>query len=125
VASIQNCSDDPQAATTSLSNAIATRQQVVHTLQTLPVAELPNGTAMSNALTTALNDSAAADQSFRSWLAGITAHGGCTGQAPTDANYAAGERSSTSADQAKQTFASLWNPIAATYGLPKVTSTTI
>jgi hypothetical protein len=126
VASIQNCSANLQIAATALASAVTSRQQVVGQLGRLPVEMLPNGVAMRLAMTNALNDSIDADHHFQSWLAGVTASGGCTGgQAPHDGNWQAAQASSAAATGAKQTFAALWNPIAATYALPHVTSGTI
>ncbi len=104
-----------------------TRQQVVTRLAGLSVAGLPNGAAMRAAMTTGLNDSVAADHDYQAWLAGITAGGGCQGQtqAPHDAHWQAAQSASNAATNAKQTFANLWNPVATSYGLPKVSSATI
>jgi hypothetical protein len=125
VAAIEKCPADPQSAAVSLAAAVTTRQQVVSQLAAQPVDALPNGVALRAAMTTALNDSVDADHHFEAWLAGITAAGGCSGQAPHDTNWQAAEASSNAATGAKQTFATLWNPVAATYSLPKVTSATI
>ncbi|HEX3427013.1 MAG TPA: serine/threonine-protein kinase [Acidimicrobiales bacterium] len=125
VASIQDCSANLQTAASDLRSAVAARQGVVNRLQGLSVSGLANGAAMRTAFTSSLTDSIAADHDYESWLAAITASGGCTGHAPTNADYAAAVRSSDAADTAKATFVNLWNPIATTYGLPKVTSTSI
>jgi flagellar basal body-associated protein FliL len=126
VASIENCSANLSSAASTLMQAVTIRQQVISTLQGLPVSGLVNGVAMRAALIEALNDSVQADHHFQDWLAGITANGGCTnGKAPLGPDWQAGEASSNAASTAKQTFATLWNPVASTYGLPRVSSTTI
>lgn len=127
VASIQDCSADLETAAQALASAIMVRQQVVTSLARLSVAALPNGAALRLAMTTGLDDSVDADHDFQAWLAGITAAGGCNGQAqaPHDANWQAAQTASSAATSAKQTFANLWNPVATSYGLPKVSSATI
>jgi len=127
VASIETCSADLATAASALSAAVMTRQQVVTSLAAVPVSGLPNGAAMRAAMTTGLNDSVAADHDYQAWLAGITATGGCQGQtqAPHDGNWQAAQSASNAATNAKQTFANLWNPVATSYGLPKVSSATI
>lgn len=125
VASIQNCSANLQSAASALEAVVSTRQQVISQLGTLQVDVLPNGAAIRSAMTNALDDSIDADHDFEGWLSGITAAGGCTGQAPHDANWQAAQVASSTATEAKQTFAGLWNPVAKTYGLPGVTSATI
>jgi hypothetical protein len=125
VAAIESCSYDPNAASMALATAISSRQQVIDQVGTLPVNVLSNGVAMRQALVTALTASIAADRQYQAWLAGITSAGGCKGHAAHDANWQAAQTSSSDATGAKQTFATLWNPVAATFGQPTVTSATI
>ena len=124
VASIENCSANLSDAVYALAAGATTRQEVVASLQGLQVSALPNGPAMRDALTTALDDSVDADHHYQDWLSEVEI-AGCTGHAAEDANFTAGEASSAAASGAKQRFAALWDPVAATYGLPKVTSATI
>jgi serine/threonine-protein kinase len=125
VASIENCSANLQSAGSALAAAVKTRQQVVSTLATVHVEVLPSGPAMRDAMSTGLKDSIDADNHFQAWLSTIAGAGGCTGQAPHEVNWQAAQASSNAATSAKETFAALWNPIAAIYNLTKVTSATI
>jgi hypothetical protein len=123
--SIESCTADAQQAAAALASAVTTRRQVVQSLANLSVTVLPNGVAMQQDLTQALNYSIDADHDYEGWLAGIVSAGGCFGQAPHDANWSAAQAASTAATTAKDSFASLWNQVATSYGLPTVTSVTI
>ena len=124
VAAIQNCSN-LTADAADLASVVSTRQQVISQLGGLSVDLLPNGAAVRSAMTNSLDESIDADHDFEAWLSGITSIGGCTGQAPHDANWQAAQVASTVASNDKTTFAGLWNPIATMYGMPSFNSTTI
>jgi hypothetical protein len=114
-----------------LNGAIPTLQQVtterdgqVKQGQALAVDQLTNGTQLKFALVQALTFSLQADQKFTAWAQAVAA-AGCSGHAPHDDNYAAAQTASGSATTNKQQFVALWNPLAATYGLPTRSESTV
>ena len=84
------------------------------------LANLPDGSAlpshMLQALTGAWQASAQADQDFAQW-AGDEISQGCTPNDHADPGYQAAIAPDTQATTDKKAFASLWDPIAAQYGL--------
>jgi serine/threonine protein kinase len=113
VAAAQSC-QDPAGAATTLTQAADDRAAELQRLQTLDLSALTGSNQLVGALTSSLDHSQAADQSFAAWA---TASEGCTGTAPHDSNYAAASDASTAATTSKQQFVNLWNPIAQQFGL--------
>jgi serine/threonine protein kinase len=113
VASAGSC-QDPAGAAATLTQAADDRAAELQRLQTLDLSALPGSNQLVSALTSALDHSQAADQSFAAWA---TASEGCSGSAPHDSNYAAASAASTAATTSKQQFVNLWNPIAQPFGL--------
>jgi hypothetical protein len=114
-----------------VNGAIGTLQQVtterdgqVRQGQNLAVDQLNGGTQLKAALVQALTFSWQADQKYTAWAQAVAA-AGCSGHAAHDANYSAAETASGSATTNKQQFVALWNPIAATYGLPSRSEATV
>jgi hypothetical protein len=114
-----------------VNGAIGTLQQVtterdgqVRQGQSLAVDQLNGGAQLKGALVQALTFSLQADQKYTAWAQAVAA-GGCSGHATHDANFAAAETASASATTNKQQFVALWNPVAATYGLPSRTESTV
>ena len=112
------------AAATLIQQVTTERSDEVNRGNALAVDQLTGGNDLRTALVQALKYSLDADQKFTAWGQAV-AQAGCTGHAPHDANYTAAQGSSTSATTSKQQFVALWNPIAATYGLPTRTENTM
>ncbi|MEU8434993.1 hypothetical protein AB0F18_19120, partial [Streptomyces sp. NPDC029216] len=115
---IKDCKNLGQAAQ-DLREAARQRDELVTRLGDLKIDLLPNHTRLAATLTKAWNSSADADNSYADW-ADDAGHdkGGCKdGKAkPTD-DAAAGNKSSAEATKAKESAATMWNTIAAKYGL--------
>ena len=110
------------ADVSALTQAGADRSEIAGQVGQAPVDALGGGQEATQALVTALTESAAADNAFAAWARDVS-NGQCDGQAPTGGkNYKDGESASTRAGNAKEKFVSLWNPIASEYGLQTITS---
>ncbi len=120
---VDNCADMSGAITT-LQQVTTERDTQVQQSQSLVVDQLQNGAQLRSTLTQALTFSLQADQKFTAWAQAV-AQTGCPGQAPHEDNYAAAQAASASATTSKQQFVALWNPVAATYGLPTRTESTV
>ncbi|MFF3250356.1 hypothetical protein ACFYWP_04965 [Actinacidiphila glaucinigra] len=118
VESIKGCRNLDGAAA-DLRAAAQQRNDLMTRLKSLPVDELANHQALTDALNKAWTASAAADNHYAAWadqLKGskkLCRHG----QARHTNQYAAGNTQSGTASQAKSSAAALWNPIARKYGL--------
>jgi hypothetical protein len=116
VNSISKCgptlSQDPQV----LESAAASRQRLLSQLASLPGrSALP--AQMLQALTGAWQASATADRDFAQWAQDELSKG-CTQNDEADPNFqAAVDTPDAQATTDKKAFVSLWNPIAAQYGL--------
>jgi hypothetical protein len=121
LSAISDCTNIASAVTT-LHNAANIRTRILTALTSLDVSALPNGAAAVADLGRAMRASADADGHYAAWGQAVA---GCHGHAPHNAEFAAALQSGTVADAAKQRFADEWNPIAATYGLPKQNANTI
>jgi hypothetical protein len=86
----------------------------------LPTSALADGATLRSDLLTMLRDSLSADKDYLSW-AEQQAGSGCTQGAPPDAAAAADQLAGT----AKNAFLKVWNPVAAEYGLPQKSATSI
>ena len=109
-------------ACASLSSAVSQLQGVVNDRSTefrqasaLPTSALPDGAAVKADLIAALSYSLAADREYLAW-AGQQLAAGCTPAAQSSA-YGAANSADRHANAAKQTFAQVWNPVAARYDL--------
>jgi serine/threonine protein kinase len=107
---------------TNLSGAVSMIQDVVgqrtsqyNQASALPTTTLPSGTIVKSDLITALRDSLNADRDYLTW-AQQQLNTGCTPTAQSSA-YNAAYHADQQADAAKETFAQVWNPVAARYGL--------
>lgn len=121
ISAISSCTNIASAVT-ALRNAADVRTRIVTALPSADVSALPNGAAAVADLGQALRASAEADQHYAAWGQSVA---GCHGHAPRNAELSAAQQSDTVATAAKQRFADEWNPIAATYGLPRQTANTI
>ncbi|WP_329197227.1 MULTISPECIES: hypothetical protein [unclassified Streptomyces] len=117
---IKSCRNLDQAAL-ELRDAARQREELVTRLQELKMDELPDHVKLSAALTKAWKSSAAADRGYASWADDV-AHdkGGCKdGKAKSTDHAADGNKSSGEATRAKESAATMWNSIAAKYGLTR------
>jgi hypothetical protein len=105
-------SQDPQVFET----AATARQRLLSQLASLPGRPALSG-QMVQALTGAWQASAAADLDFARW-AGDELSQGCTPGDQADPAFRAAVGPDARATTAKKAFVSLWNPVAAQYGLP-------
>jgi hypothetical protein len=105
-------SQDPQVFET----AATARQRLLSQLASLPGRPALSG-QMVQALTGAWQASAAADLDFARW-AGDELSQGCTPGDQADPAFRAAAGPDARATTAKKAFVSLWNPVAAQYGLP-------
>lgn len=117
VNAISSCGDI-QGAVATLQNAAQTRHTLLTQASGLTVTAIPNGAAVRQNLVRALDNSATADQDYAAWGRDVLAGGFCQGTAPLDGNYSAATNSDQNATNAKQQFASVWNPTAQALGLP-------
>jgi hypothetical protein len=115
---------DVNGAITTLQQVTTERDGQVRQGQGLTVDQLNDGAALKSALVQALTFSLQADQKFTAWAQAV-AGGGCSGHATHDDNYNAAQTASSSATTSKQQFVALWNPVAATYGLPSRSESTV
>jgi serine/threonine-protein kinase len=113
---------DQVGACTNLGHAVSQLQNVVNRriteygqASTLRISALPDGTSVKSDLLAALNDSLRADRDYLTWAQQQLANG-CT---PSDQSHAfrAAASASQAADASKQTFARVWSPVAARYGI--------
>ncbi|MET9961894.1 hypothetical protein ABZ128_23055 [Streptomyces sp. NPDC006326] len=117
---IKSCRNLGQAAN-DLRDAARQREQLVTRLQDLKIDQLPDNAKLAGSLTKAWQSSADADNSYAAWADDVSGDKkGCKdGQAKSTGNAAQGNKSSGEATKAKESAATLWNAIAAKYGLTK------
>jgi hypothetical protein len=119
VNSVSQCgptlSQDPQI----FQSAAASRQRLLSQLASLPGRSELSG-QMLQALTGAWLASATADRDFAQWAEDELSKG-CTQNDQADPNFQAAAAPDAQATTDKQAFVSLWNPIAAQYGLTSYT----
>jgi len=116
---ISSCSD-PATAQQELSQAAASRQQLISQLEAIDVAPLPNGTQLVSLLSQAWQASAQSDQSYAMWAADM--EGNCPPGGPadhTDTNFEAAQGTDATANADKAQFVAAWNPVAVQYNLPQ------
>ncbi|TDU77580.1 hypothetical protein [Streptomyces sp. KS 21] len=117
---IKGCRNLGQAAT-DLRDAARQREELVTRLQDLKLDQLPDNTRLAASLTKAWQSSAAADKSYAAWADDAAGDKkGCKdGKAKNTDNSSDGDKASGEATKAKESAATLWNTIAAKYGLTK------
>jgi len=110
--SSEGLSEDEQV----MNQAQSSRQSLVNQLDTLSLGALPGG--MITDLVNAWNASASADGYYAGWAADESSNiNGCTDDDTSDSNFQAASSSDTTATDAKETFAGLWNPVAQQFNL--------
>ncbi|MEV7524910.1 hypothetical protein [Streptomyces sp. NPDC091371] len=118
VEDIKGCKNLDQAAS-DLRDAARQREELITRLQELKVDKLPDNARLTAALTKAWQASADADNSYAAWADDVDDDKCKEGKAKNSSNAADGNRSSGEATKAKEQAATLWNTIAAKYGLTK------
>jgi hypothetical protein len=117
VADVKSCVNQGPAAA-ALRAAAQQRAGLVNDLSKLAVDKLPNHAALTAALTSAWQASAAADNHYAAWADQMGPHRGCRkGHSRPTPQQQAGNRASGTASAQKAKAAPLWNAIAKTYGL--------
>jgi hypothetical protein len=76
------CSESPSSGEAPLLRAIDTRQDILSALTALSVTGLPDGTQLIITLTTAMQDSIAADKDSQSWMRDFANSGSPCGSDP-------------------------------------------
>ncbi|MFC6984187.1 hypothetical protein [Streptomyces cirratus] len=117
---IKSCRNLDQAAL-DLRDAARQREEMVTRLQDLKMDELPDHVKLAAALTKAWKSSAAADRSYAGWADDVGHDKGTCkdGKAKSTGNAADANKSSGEATRAKESAATMWNSIAAKYGLTR------
>jgi hypothetical protein len=113
---VNQCAPDLGQDLRTFQGAAASRRDLLSQLGSLPGrSALP--APMMQDLTGAWQASAQADQDFARWTQDEAAQG-CTPNDQSDPNYQAADGPDNNATADKESFVSLWNPIASSYGLP-------
>jgi Protein kinase domain len=120
VGQVRKCTNLP-GAVSQLQAVVSQRNAEVRQASALSTAALSNGAEVKSDLVTALRSSLTADSDYLTWAQQESS--GCKPGGTTNA-YNAAVSTDSQAAAAKQTFAGVWNPIAATYDLPKQTADT-
>ncbi|MFE9469216.1 hypothetical protein ACFYNW_37410 [Streptomyces virginiae] len=118
VEDIKGCSNLDQASS-DLRDAARQREEMITRLQELKVDKLPDHARLSAALTKAWQASADADNSYAAWADDVDEDKCKDGKAKATKNASDGNKSSGEATKAKESAATMWNTIAAKYGLTK------
>ena len=125
VQQITSCGDLVEAQGT-LDQAAASRQSLLNQLGQMQLGSLPNSSELSQALQSAWQASLASDNAYAAYAGDeISNFNGCTPNDSGDSNAQAAATADSQATAAKTTFVNLWNPIAATYGLPQWQATSL
>jgi hypothetical protein len=119
VKSISACGPTLSQGPQVFGSAAAARQQLLAQLASLPGRSALSG-QMLQALTGAWQASATADQDFARWAQDELSRG-CTQNDQADPNFQAARAPDNQATRDKKAFVSLWNPVAAQYGLTPYT----
>ncbi len=115
VGAVNHCSSDVSQAPAQFQEGATSRQRLLKQLASMPGrSELP--AAMLQHLTTAWQASATVDEDLSKW-ANDEVSSGC--HAHNDANLAASNGPDIQASSNKSAFVSMWNQIAAKYGLTR------
>jgi hypothetical protein len=113
---VDTCGSRLTADAQTFQQAAASRQSLLARLGALPGASaLPS--RLLQALNGAWQSSVTADQDYAAWARDENSHG-CRAHDTANAHYRATSAPNHAATTDKITFVSLWNPIAARYGLP-------
>jgi len=113
---VDTCGSRLTADAQTFQQAAASRQSLLARLGALPGASaLPS--RLLQALNGAWQSSVTADQDYAAWARDENSHG-CRAHDTANAHYQATSAPNHTATTDKITFVSLWNPIAARYGLP-------
>ncbi|MFE5627473.1 hypothetical protein ACFQ8S_36085 [Streptomyces virginiae] len=118
VEDIKGCSNLDQASS-DLRDAARQREELITRLQELKVDKLPDHARLTATLTKAWQASADADNSYAAWADDVDDDKCKDGKAKANKNAADGNKSSGEATKAKESAATMWNTIAAKYGLTK------
>ncbi|MET9841670.1 MULTISPECIES: hypothetical protein [Streptomyces] len=118
VEDIKGCSNLDQASS-DLRDAARQREELITRLQELKVDKLPDHARLSATLTKAWQASADADNSYAAWADDVDDDKCKDGKAKATKNASDGNKSSGEATKAKESAATMWNTIAAKYGLTK------
>jgi eukaryotic-like serine/threonine-protein kinase len=117
IGNVQNCSESPSSAETTLQQSITTRQTILAGLPGLSTAGLPNGAELVSDFTTAEQNSLNADNAYYAWLQDLVSSGAtCGSNSSQDSNYQNALTADTASTSSKQAFVDVWNPIAPSYG---------
>jgi serine/threonine protein kinase len=121
VAQVRSCARLP-AAVSQIQQVVNQRSTEYSRASALSTAALANGATVKSDLLAALRNSLQADRDYLTWARQQLA--GCRPGAPSRA-YNAAIGADQQADVAKGTFVRVWNPVAAKYGLPAETTSSL
>jgi eukaryotic-like serine/threonine-protein kinase len=114
--SVSQCGPALSQAPQVFESAAEARQRLLSQLASLPGPSALSG-QMLQALTSAWLASATADRDFAQWAQDELSQG-CTRNDQGDPSFQAAAGPDDQATAGKKAFVSLWNPMAARYGLP-------
>ncbi len=122
ISEVLNCTNLSGAAS-QIQNAVSQRGSEYRQAAALSASGLPQGAAVKSDLITALRTSLDADDDYLTW-AQQELNLGCAQPEQTTA-YGAANSADQAADEAKQAFVQVWNPIAVKYGVPQQSADSI
>ena len=111
IAKVQGCTQLSQAVS-DMRTVGDERTSQLKTVESAAVDQLPNGEKLRSTLRDALNYALQADQGYLAWAEPTPANG-CGDTAARKAAFGRGQTASTKAGTAKESFLTLWNPVAA------------
>ena len=112
---VMQCGAGLEQDVQTFRNAVTSRQRLVNQLAGLP-SQSALSPLMLQDLAGAWRESSQADSDYAGW-AQDQISAGCTANSTSDPNYAAADNPNLQATADKTAFTSLWDPLAARYGL--------
>jgi hypothetical protein len=116
VADVDGCNEAASTGRGTLLRAANSRSLDAADARALALDAVPGGSGLQSTLIGFLDDSARADNAYAAWAADV-GNAGCPLDAASDQNYQDGDAASRDATAEKQTFVSLWDPLARAFGL--------